>query len=215
MGQFILRSQGNPNSIGKVDQRKEIERTSIGLNFSSRKKSKMSLLTRELAYSLLSHKTSVCVCVPGEITTKNCSLWNPDNVAFPPSQSRHAYTRMSLMTRYVVHISYIFLGNSKSVLVYYQDCAKWDDKLPIENWKWWNWWPSIVSGSLSLLLFRFRFQADRKRWEQIASLGNSSICRRRSCRRKLGGFHSSPDFIFFPTQEIIRVVESHSRKVLF
>ena len=122
MGQFILRSQGNPNSIGKVDQRKEIERTSIGLNFSSRKKSKMSLLTRELAYSLLSHKTSVCV--PGEITTKNCSLWNPDNVAFPPSQSRHAYTRMSLMTRYVVHISYIFLGNSKSVLVYYQDCAK-------------------------------------------------------------------------------------------
>ena len=36
----------------------------------------------------------------------------------------------------------ISIGNSS--VVYYQDCAKWDKKLPIENWKW-CWWPSADS----------------------------------------------------------------------
>ena len=83
MGQFIFRSQGNPNSIGKVDQRKEIERTSIGLNFSSRKKSKMSLLTRELAYSLLSHKTSVLCVFQGKLLPKTVVYGIPIMSHFP------------------------------------------------------------------------------------------------------------------------------------
>ena len=93
----------------------------------------------------------------------------------------------------ISRIDVVVLSIGNSSVVYYQECAKWDKKLPIENWKW-CWWPSAESGFVG-----FRFQADRKRWEQIG-FGSRLGCRR-SCRRKLGGFHTSPDFIFFPANQ--------------
>ena len=155
----------------------------------------MSLTCSLFAYSLLSHKT-----FKGKEITKNSSLWNPDNVAFPTiKKATTSYLCdivlcpwQALVIR-ISRIDVVVLSIGNSSVVYYQECAKWDKKLPIENWKW-CWWPSAESGFVG-----FRFQADRKRWEQIG-FGSRLGCRR-SCRRKLGGFHTSPDFIFFPAKQ--------------